>query len=130
MDPLAALTAALAAHRDLSDGDVEAAATALVSAEESETAKAAFLSALTAKGETAAELAAFATAFRARALDPGLGAWAARAIDVVGTGGDHAGGFNVSSLVTVVLACAGVPVIKHGNRGITSLCGSADLFAA
>jgi anthranilate phosphoribosyltransferase len=55
---------------------------------------------------------------------------AQRAIDVVGTGGDHAGGFNVSSLVTLTLACAGVPVMKHGNRGITSKCGSADLFAA
>jgi anthranilate phosphoribosyltransferase len=130
MDPLAALTASLAARRDLSDGEVEAAAAALVSADEPESAKAAFLSALTAKGESAAELAAFATAFRRRALDPGLGAWAERAIDVVGTGGDHAGGFNVSSLVTLVLACAGVPVIKHGNRGITSKCGSADLFAA
>jgi len=48
----------------------------------------------------------------------------------VGTGGDHAGGFNVSSMVTLVVACAGVPVMKHGNRGITSKCGSADLFAA
>jgi anthranilate phosphoribosyltransferase len=140
MDALPALTAALAAGRDLSDADVAAAAEALVSTGEpgsepgsqqvSEDAKAAFLSALTAKGETPAELAAFASAFRARALDPGLGAWAPRALDVVGTGGDHAGGFNVSSLVTLVLACAGIPVIKHGNRGITSKCGSADLFAA
>ena len=76
------------------------------------------------------EAAAFATAFRALALDPGMGGWSARAIDVVGTGGDHAGGFNVSSMVTLVVAAAGVPVMKHGNRGITSTCGSADLFAA
>jgi anthranilate phosphoribosyltransferase len=57
-------------------------------------------------------------------------AWAPEAIDVVGTGGDHMGGFNVSSIVTLVLACAGVPVMKHGNRGITSKCGSADLMTA
>jgi anthranilate phosphoribosyltransferase len=130
MDALAALTGGLAARRDLSADEVAAAAGALVSAEESDEAKMAFLSALSAKGETAAEIAAFASAFRARALDPGLGSWSPQAIDVVGTGGDHAGGFNVSTLVTLVLACAGVPVIKHGNRGITSKCGSADLFAA
>src|ERR1019366_7784839 len=80
-------------------------------------------------GETAAEIAAFAEAYRARAVDPGVMAWAPQAIDVVGTGGDHAGGFNVSSLVTLVLACAGVVVMKHGNRGVTSKCGSADLLA-
>jgi anthranilate phosphoribosyltransferase len=54
----------------------------------------------------------------------------AGAVDIVGTGGDHAGAFNVSTLVTLVVASAGVPVMKHGNRGITSKCGSADLFAA
>jgi anthranilate phosphoribosyltransferase len=56
--------------------------------------------------------------------------WAPQAIDVVGTGGDHAGGFNISSLVVLTLASAGVPAMKHGNRGITSKCGSADLLAA
>jgi anthranilate phosphoribosyltransferase len=93
-------------------------------------AKAAFLVALADKGETAGEIAAFATVLRALAVDPGVAEWAPRAIDIVGTGGDHAGGFNVSSLVVLVLASAGVPVMKHGNRGITSKCGSADLFAA
>ena len=76
------------------------------------------------------EVAAFAAAFRGRAVDPGVGAWASRAIDIVGTGGDHAGGFNISSVVVLVLASAGVVVMKHGNRGITSRCGSADLLAA
>jgi anthranilate phosphoribosyltransferase len=130
MDSLGSLTAGLLARRDLSAEELDACARLLASAEVDEAPKVAFLSALSAKGETAAEMAGFATAFRALALDPGLGAWSARAIDIVGTGGDHAGGFNVSSLVTLVLACAGVPVIKHGNRGITSKCGSADLFAA
>jgi len=130
MDSLGSLTAVLLARRDLSAEEVAAGARLLASAEVDEAPKVAFLSALSAKGETAAEMAGFATVFRALALDPGLGAWSARAIDIVGTGGDHAGGFNVSSLVTLVLACAGVPVIKHGNRGITSKCGSADLFAA
>jgi anthranilate phosphoribosyltransferase len=130
MIDFAALTEHLAAGRDLAPPDAAAAAAALASAGVDEDAKAAFLTALAAKGETAAELAAFATAFRARAVDPGLSDWAPRAVDIVGTGGDHSGGFNVSSLVVLVLASAGVPVMKHGNRGITSKCGSADLFAA
>ncbi len=74
-------------------------------------------------------MAAFAREFRARAVDPGVEAWADRSIDIVGTGGDHAGGFNISSLVVLVLASAGLTAMKHGNRGITSRCGSADLMA-
>ncbi|HXC01323.1 MAG TPA: anthranilate phosphoribosyltransferase [Opitutaceae bacterium] len=130
MTDLAAFTAQLAARRDLAPADATAAATALASAGVGNEAKSAFLLALAAKGETAAEVAAFATVLRALAVDPGVAEWAPRAIDIVGTGGDHAGGFNVSSLVVLVLASAGVPVMKHGNRGITSKCGSADLFAA
>ncbi len=122
-------TADLAAGRELTATEVELAAGALAGAEDGEEAKAAFLTALSRKGETAGEVAAFARAFRARAVNPGVEAWAPRAIDIVGTGGDHAGGFNISSLVVLVLASAGVAVMKHGNRGITSKCGSADLLA-
>ncbi|MBI5693498.1 MAG: anthranilate phosphoribosyltransferase [Verrucomicrobia bacterium] len=129
MPTLAELTAHVAAGQSLSVADVEVAAAALAGTEVADEAKAAFLSALAVKGETPAEVAAFATAFRSRAVDPGVEAWASRAIDIVGTGGDHAGGFNISSLVVLVLACAGVPVMKHGNRGVTSKCGSADLLA-
>jgi anthranilate phosphoribosyltransferase len=130
MPILGPLTQQLANGQPLAAEQVAAAAEALAAAEPSEESKAAFLVALAAKGETAAEVAEFAAAFRARAIDPGVGAWAAQAIDIVGTGGDHAGGFNVSSLVVLVLASAGVIVMKHGNRGITSKCGSADLMAA
>lgn len=130
MEDLFSFTTSLAAGNDLTGAEVAIAASALASESPSDEMKAGFLSALAKKGETSAEIAAFATAFRALALDPGLDAWSPRAVDVVGTGGDHAGGFNVSSLVTLVVACAGVPVMKHGNRGITSKCGSADLMAA
>jgi anthranilate phosphoribosyltransferase len=130
MSALETLAAQLAADRDLTAEQVGEAAEALTSPKAADDAKAAFLRALSAKGETAAELASFAVAFRARAVDPGLGDLSAGAIDVVGTGGDHAGGFNVSTLVVFVLASAGVPVMKHGNRGITSKCGSADLMDA
>ena len=127
---LTVLTAKLAARQDLDPAAVGDAAQALAAPEVPDAVKAAFLVAFSDKGESPAEIAAFATVFRNLAVNPGMEAWASRAIDIVGTGGDHMGGFNVSSLVTLVLACAGVPVMKHGNRGITSKCGSADLLAA
>lgn len=129
MSELAHLTARLRASQELTTADVALAAAALASPEVPEEPKAAFLLALADKGETAAEVAAFAREFRARAVNPGVERWAPEAIDIVGTGGDLAGGFNISSLVVLVLASAGVKVMKHGNRGITSRCGSADLLA-
>lgn len=129
MSPLAAFTAHVAAGQDLAPADVARAAAGLAGPDETDAAKADFLAALARKGESPAEVAAFALAFRARAVDPGVEEWSAQAIDIVGTGGDHSGGFNISSLVVLVLASAGVPVMKHGNRGITSKCGSADLLA-
>lgn len=129
MSMLAELTAQLAAGAHLTPTQVETAASALAATAETEEAKGDFLTALARKGETAEEVAAFATAFRSRAVDPGVAVWSPRAIDIVGTGGDHAGGFNISSLVVLTLASAGVVVMKHGNRGITSKCGSADLLA-
>ena len=130
MNRLHPFSAQLGARQDLSDEQIAAAAQGLASPEVPDIDKAMFLTALADKGETAAEVAAFAAAFRTMSIDPGTAEWAPRAIDIVGTGGDHAGGFNISSLVVLVLASAGVPVMKHGNRGITSKCGSADLLAA
>ena len=89
-----------------------------------------FLLALAEKGETPVEVAAFASVFREKAVNPGLGDWADRAIDIVGTGGDGAGTFNISTAVSFVVASCGVPVLKHGNRSITSKCGSADILEA
>jgi len=129
MAALLQLTAKLTANLNLGDGDVALAAEALAAESVSADDKMAFLSALADKGETADEIAAFAREFRRRAVDPGVGDFSAEAIDMVGTGGDHSGGFNISSMVVLVLASAGVKVMKHGNRGITSACGSADLLA-
>jgi len=128
--PLADLTRKLVAQQDLLPNEVEPAAAALAGTEHSDDVKADFLAALARKGETPVEVAGFAQAFRSRSIDPGVAAWSDRAIDIVGTGGDHAGGFNISSLVVLTLASAGEVVMKHGNRGITSKCGSADLLAA
>ena len=92
--------------------------------------KQAFLVALAKKGESAQEVTAFAKTFRDLAVDPGVQEWASRAIDVCGTGGDGSGTFNISTAVSFIIAAAGVPVFKHGNRSITSKCGSADLMEA
>lgn len=129
MSDLAPLIAGLRAAQELTPAEIAQAAAALESPEVADAAKADFLSALADKGETAVEIAGFAREFRQRAVDPGVEAFAADAIDIVGTGGDHSGGFNISSMVVLVLASAGVKVMKHGNRGITSACGSADLLA-
>lgn len=130
MQSLVDFSQQLRAGTDLSVAQISMAASALASAEVPDSEKSEFLVALSDKGEKAHEVSAFAHAFRGMAIDPGVGDWSSRAIDIVGTGGDHAGGFNVSSLVVLTLACAGVPVMKHGNRGVTSKCGSADLLGA
>ena len=130
MQTLKALTHKLAAGSDLDAQEVYLAAAALKEAEVPADDKEAFLLGLSAKGESAIEVAAFAAAFRNYAVDPGVDAWAGEAIDVCGTGGDGSGTFNISTAVSFIVAAAGVPVFKHGNRSITSKCGSADLMEA
>jgi anthranilate phosphoribosyltransferase len=129
MSDLAPLITQLRAAQSLTAAQIESAAAALAAEEVDPNAKGDFLVALADKGETPEEIAGFARAFRTRAVDPGVEDFSAEAIDIVGTGGDHSGGFNISSMVVLVLASAGVKVMKHGNRGITSACGSADLLA-
>ncbi|MEM8867135.1 MAG: anthranilate phosphoribosyltransferase [Verrucomicrobiota bacterium] len=128
MGVLEQLTESLKQSVELSTDQAVSAATALASAEVEPGSKAEFLKALAAKGETATEVAAFAETMRGLAINPGMEAWASEAIDIVGTGGDHAGSFNISSTVSFILAASGVPVFKHGNRSITSKCGSADII--
>jgi len=129
MDRLEELTLGLNQGKSLGAQEV-AQACELLASEGLDQPKADFLTALAKKGETSEEVTFFAQEFRARAVDPQVSEFSSRAIDIVGTGGDHAGGFNVSSLVVLTLASAQVPVMKHGNRGITSKCGSADLIGA
>jgi anthranilate phosphoribosyltransferase len=85
------------------------------------------LVALRMRGETADELAGFAAAMRDRVLRVEA---PAGTIDVVGTGGDGAGTFNISTTAALVVAATGIPVAKHGNRAITSKSGSADVLDA
>ncbi|MDR5689840.1 MAG: anthranilate phosphoribosyltransferase [Armatimonadota bacterium] len=88
----------------------------------------ALITALRMKGETPEEIAGFAVAMRQRAhrIEPQVPTF----VDVVGTGGDRSGTFNISTVAAFVVAGAGVPVAKHNNRAVSSRCGSADLLEA
>lgn len=89
---------------------------------------AAFLLAMRMKGETAGELLGFARAMREKAQQVDVGVQTESLLDTCGTGGDGAGTFNVSTAAAFVAAGAGVRVAKHGNRSISSQCGSADVM--
>jgi anthranilate phosphoribosyltransferase len=87
----------------------------------------AFLMALKLKGETDLDLLAAAEALRAKAVRVKA---PPEAMDIVGTGGDKSGSYNVSTAAALIVASLGVPVAKHGNRSITSKSGTADTLAA
>jgi anthranilate phosphoribosyltransferase len=89
---------------------------------------AALLTALRMRGETAGEIAGFAQTMRKHALRVELADDPRPVIDTCGTGGDAAGTFNISTTAAFVVAGAGIRVAKHGNRSMTSRCGSADVL--
>lgn len=125
------LLARLLAGRDLTAAQAEAATTEILTGAATASQMSAFLVALRAKGETSEELGAMLRAVRSAGTKVALGAsLAARAIDIVGTGGDKSNSVNVSTMAALVTAGAGVPVCKHGNRAASSKCGSADLLEA
>lgn len=118
--------------RLLRSEDLEASDTAWVmdrvlGAEATPAQLAGFLIALRAKGETPAEIAGLAEAMLRHARRVTV---TGRAMDVVGTGGDQAHTVNISSMTAVVVAAAGAPVVKHGNRAATSASGAADVLEA
>lgn len=88
---------------------------------------AAFLMALRVRGESTEEIAGAVSAMRARMLTVSA---PADAIDIVGTGGDASGSYNVSTLASIITAACGVPVAKHGNRAASSRSGAADVLTA
>jgi anthranilate phosphoribosyltransferase len=120
----------LVSAQDLPAADAEAAMRIILRGEASQARIAAFLIALKMKGETTDELVGFACAMRQMAVPIDVGLPGQTLLDTCGTGGDGANTFNISTLAAFVVAGAGVHVAKHGNRSISSQCGSADLLEA
>jgi anthranilate phosphoribosyltransferase len=117
---------------EMSACEVELAANFLLDAAVADERKASLLEAMSMKGETAAEIAAFVEEFLHHAVNPGLSELdlPGPTLDVCGTGGDKLDLFNVSTTAMFVAAAAGAVVVKHGNRGITSKSGGADVLEA
>ncbi len=115
--------------QDLAEHDAATVMTAVMAGQVDPVRIAALLVALRAKGEAPSEIAGFVRAMTAAAADIHLAEpVASRIVDVVGTGGDGADTFNISTVAAVVVAATGQPVAKHGNRSASSACGSADLL--
>jgi anthranilate phosphoribosyltransferase len=115
-------------HEDLSIDEAAEAMGAIMDGQAQSSHIAGLLMALALKGERPQEMVGFARAMRARAVP--LPRAVVATLDTCGTGGDGAHTFNVSTAAALVVAGAGVVVAKHGNRAVSSQCGSADVFEA
>jgi anthranilate phosphoribosyltransferase len=119
---------ALLARQELSGERVSAVVHALMEGTVGDVEAAALLTAWRAKGETAGELAAAANVLRSCMIP--LGTQRKDLIDTCGTGGDGTGTFNISTATALVIAGAGLPVAKHGNKAVTSQSGASDVLLA
>ncbi|SJZ47641.1 anthranilate phosphoribosyltransferase [Enhydrobacter aerosaccus] len=127
IDDFRSLLAKVGNGQALSVDEAERAFDIMTSGDATPAQMGAFLMALKVRGETADELAGGARVLRAKVLRVHA---PDGAIDIVGTGGDHHGTYNVSSCSAFVVAGAGIPVAKHGNRAFTSKSGAADVLGA
>jgi anthranilate phosphoribosyltransferase len=116
----------LSFSENLTEIEAETAMNLIMTGGVSEERIASFLTAMRLKGETVEELTAFVKVMRSKAVKVDVDVTGA--IDLVGTGGDQSGTFNISTAASFITAAAGVPVIKHGNRSASSKCGSADVL--
>ena len=112
-------------NQDLSQDEAAAVAGAIMRGEATQAQIGGFLVALRMKGETVDEIAGFVRAMRENAVRCPVGV---PVVDIVGTGGDHSGTFNISTTTAFVVAGAGGAVAKHGNRGVSSKSGAADVL--
>ncbi len=126
-EPFINLLGLLSAGENLSQEQMQAAIGQVMTGSCSEQQIALLLTSLAAKGETVAELAGAATAMREH-MTP-IRSRHAKLLDTCGTGGGGSSTFNISTTAALVIAAAGVPLAKHGNRSITSKSGSADVLA-
>src|SRR3954468_9662452 len=113
-------------HEDLTENEAAEAMREVMQGRANPAALGALLSALVMKGERPAEIVGFDRAMGGHAVE--LSAPAGDVFDTCGTGGDRSGTFNISSAAAIVIAACGVRVAKHGNRSVSSQCGSADVF--
>ncbi len=127
MEAFKPFIAIAASGKPLSRADAEQAFTMMMSGEATPSQIGGFLMALRVRGETVDELAGAVTTLRAKMLPVSA---PSHAMDIVGTGGDASGSYNVSTAAAFVVAAAGVPVAKHGNRALSSKSGSADVLKA
>ena len=116
----------LVRHEDLTEGEAAAAMREVMEGRAPAAAVGALLAGLVMKGERPAEIVGFARTMREHSLK--LSSPVSDVFDTCGTGGDRSGTFNISSAAAIVVAACGVKVAKHGNRSVSSQCGSADVF--
>ncbi len=114
--------------RELTESEAAQAMDAIMRGDVTSAQIGALATALRMRGETVDEIAGFASAMRQHAVQVALPPDTRALVDTCGTGGDASGTFNISTTATFAIAGAGVRVAKHGNRAITSRCGSADLL--
>ncbi len=124
---LRTLLAKVATGQTLAEDEAAAAFDAMMSGDATPSQMGGFLMALRVRGETVEEITGAARIMRAKALAVSA---PPEAIDMVGTGGDGQGSFNITSAAALVVAGSGVPVAKHGNRKASSLTGAADVLEA
>jgi anthranilate phosphoribosyltransferase len=115
--------------KDMTSEEAQKAIKAIMSGQASDIEITALLTGLKIKGETPEEIAAFAKVMKEYALkiDPKV---SGNMVDMCGTGGDKSNTFNISTAALFIVAGAGIPIAKHGNRAMTSKCGSADVLEA
>lgn len=119
----------IADHHDLNSSEAAKALEMIIDGTATDTEAAAFLMGLRVKGETADEIAGLLEIMRRMAI-PVDTTYRESLVDIVGTGGDQLGTFNISTAAAFVVAGAGVRVAKHGSRAASSRCGSADVLEA
>lgn len=127
MDAFKPILAKVASGMTLTRAEAEAAFDDLLSGDVTPAQMGGFLMALRVRGETVDEFAGAASAMRSKMLRVKA---PEGAIDIVGTGGDGSGSYNVSTLASILTAACGVPVAKHGNRALSSRSGASDVLTA